>query len=181
MPSTAPTAPPEILPPRKQRGESLVSDENLDLLSHLLDDYFRIPGTSIRFGLDGIVGFIPGLGDVLGGFASCIIIIAAWMRGVSYVTLTRMVVNVGIEAAVGAVPVLGNLFDIGWKANRRNYALLTGSVREPVRQKQKSWLFLAALCVALAALLLVPTLLLGWALLHLTGALGADMHRLLGR
>ena len=175
------TLKPEILSPSKHRGGTLASDANLDLLSHLLDDYFRVPGTSIRFGLDGIVGFIPGIGDLLGGLASCIIIVAAWMRGVSYVTLTRMVVNVGIETVVGAVPVLGNLFDIGWKANRRNYALLTGSLQEPRRQKQKSWLFLAGICLALAALLLVPTLLLGWLLVHTVAAFGPEVHRMLGR
>ncbi|SFS07562.1 protein of unknown function [Granulicella pectinivorans] len=173
-----PAVKPEILSPRMKRAGGLASDENLDFLSHLLDDYFKIPGTTIRFGLDGIIGFIPGFGDIAGGVASCIIIIAAWLRGVSYVTITRMVVNVGIEAAVGAVPVLGNLFDIGWKANRRNYALLTGSLQEPVRQKQKSWLFLAVLCVTLALLLILPVLALGWILLHLGQAIGADLHRI---
>src|SRR5580700_11763233 len=121
------TRDPEIILPRIRRGSKAFDNENLDLLSHVLDDWFRIPGTSIRFGLDGIVGFIPGVGDAIGGIASCIIIIAAWVRGVSYVTVTRMVANVAIEVVVGSVPVLGNLFDIAWKANRRNYALLVGS------------------------------------------------------
>ena len=173
-----PTVKPEILSPRARRAGSLASDEHLDLLSHLLDDYFRVPGTSIRFGLDGIVGFIPGIGDILGGLASCIIIIAAWLRGVSYVTITRMILNVGIESLVGAVPVLGNLFDIGWKANRRNYALLTGSLQSPRAARQKSWLFLAAICLTLALLLIIPTLLLGWLLLHVFGAVGTDLHHL---
>ena len=73
------TGAPEILMPRMRRGSKAFDDQNLDLLSHLLDDWFRIPGTSIRFGLDGIVGFIPGVGDAIGGIASCIIIVAAWM------------------------------------------------------------------------------------------------------
>ena len=171
---------PQILSPRTKGAGSLASDENLDLLSHLLDDYFRVPGTSIRFGLDGIVGLIPGIGDVLGGLASCIIIIAAWLRGVSYVTITRMIVNVGIESVVGAVPVLGNLFDIAWKANRRNYALLTFSLETPRRERQKSWLFFAAMALTLAGLLLIPTLFLGWLLVHLGHVLGADFHRLRG-
>jgi hypothetical protein len=161
-----PAVKPEILSPRLKRADGFASDENLDFLSHLLDDYFRVPGTGIRFGLDGIVGFIPGFGDVAGGVASCIIIVAAWLRGVSYVTITRMVVNVGIESLVGAVPVLGNLFDIGWKANRRNYALLTGSLQETVKEKRKSWLFLAGLCFVLASLVALPTLALGWLLMH---------------
>ncbi len=104
------------------------------------------PGTAIRFGLDGIVGFIPGVGDVIGGIASCVIIIAAWARGVSYVTLARMLANWGIEVLLGTVPVLGNLFDIGWKANRRNYALLTGSLADPQGVRRRSWLFFAGLC-----------------------------------
>jgi hypothetical protein len=172
VPVTKLHAQPEILSPRSKRAGSLASDENLDFLSHLLDDYFRVPGTPIRFGLDGIVGFIPGIGDVMGGVASCIIIVAAWLRGVSYVTITRMVLNVGIETLAGSVPVLGNLFDIGWKANRRNYALLSESLGRPQVAKKKSWLFLAVVCLVLAALVAIPTLLLGWLLFHTAAAIG---------
>ena len=161
------TSKPEILSPRTRRGAKVFDDENLDLLSHLLDDWFRIPGTSIRFGLDGIVGFIPGVGDAIGGIASCIIIIAAWMRGVSYITLARMLSNWGIEVLLGMVPVLGNLFDIGWKANRRNYALMTGSLADPRGIKRRSWLFFAGLCVVLAAMLVLPMLLFLWLSAHL--------------
>src|SRR3984885_14903134 len=107
---------------------------------------------SPRPGLDGIVGFIPGVGDVIGGIASCIIIFAAWMRGVSYVTLARMLANWGIEVLLGTVPVLGNLFDIGWKANRRNYALLTSSLADPQGVRRRSWLFFAGLCLLLGAM-----------------------------
>ncbi|MDP9039180.1 MAG: DUF4112 domain-containing protein [Acidobacteriota bacterium] len=162
------TAKPEILSPRTRRGGRAFDDESLDLLSHLLDDWFRIPGTSIRFGLDGIVGFIPGIGDAIGGIASCVIIVAAWARGVSYVTLGRMLANWGIEVVLGAVPLLGNLFDIGWKANRRNYALLTGSLADPRGTHRRSWLFFAGLCLLLAAMLVLPLLLFGWATLHLS-------------
>jgi len=92
------------LPPRSRVAGNLFADENLDLLAHLLDDWFRIPGTSIRFGLDGLIGLVPWLGDVLAGLASCILIIAAWFRGVPYVTLARMVVNLGIDVVVGSIP-----------------------------------------------------------------------------
>jgi hypothetical protein len=161
------TRKPEILSPRMRRGSKAFDDENLDLLSHLLDDWFRIPGTSIRFGLDGIVGFIPGVGDAIGGIASCILIFAAWMRGVSYVTLARMLANWGVEVLLGTVPVLGNLFDIGWKANRRNYALLTGSLADPQGVRRRSWLFFAGLCLLLVAMLVLPMLLFGWISVHL--------------
>lgn len=123
-----PASEPEILRPRIARGGDLFSDRNLDLLSHLLDDFLRIPGTQIRFGLDGIIGLIPGIGDILGAMASWIIILAAWLRGVPRITLARMLANVAIETIVGTVPILGDAFDIAWKANRRNYALLERSI-----------------------------------------------------
>ncbi len=119
---------PEVLRPRVARGADLFSDRNLDLLSHLLDDFLRIPGTQIRFGLDGIIGLIPGIGDIVGAMASWIIILAAWLRGVPKVTLVRMMANVAIETLIGTVPVLGDAFDIAWKANRRNFALLERSI-----------------------------------------------------
>ena len=160
------TAKPEILTPRKGGRARAFDDEHLDMLSHLLDDFIRIPGTPIRFGLDGIIGFIPGIGDVLGGLASTIIIVAAWTRGIPKVTLARMVANVAIETVIGSVPVVGNLFDIGWRANRRNYALLTGAVAAPADSAKRSWLFVAGICVVLALLILAPMLLLGWLLVH---------------
>ncbi len=158
---------PEILLPRTRRAGKVFDDEHLDLLSHLLDDFIRIPGTPIRFGLDGIVGFIPGVGDAIGGIASCIIIIAAWARGVSYVTLARMLANWGIEVLLGTVPVLGNLFDIGWRANRRNYALLTDSLADPQGARRRSWIFFGVLCLLLTALLVLPMMLFGWLSVHL--------------
>ncbi|MEO6910437.1 MAG: DUF4112 domain-containing protein [Edaphobacter sp.] len=172
------TAKPEVLPPRAKRGGKVFDDETLDLLSHILDDFLKIPGTSIRFGLDGIVGFIPGIGDLVGGIASCIIIVAAWMRGVPYVTVARMVANVGIEVVVGSIPVLGDMFDIAWRANRRNYALLTGSLTEPRKHTIQSWIFLIGLCLVLASLILIPMLLLAWLMDRVLRDIGMDVHRL---
>jgi len=172
-----PPAQPEILSPRVRKNRGLFDDENLDILSHLLDDFIKIPGTSIRFGLDGIVGLIPGIGDILGGLASCIILIAAWVRGVPYVTLVRMVANVVIEVVVGTIPLLGDAFDIAWRANRRNYALLTGSLYEPRKHTIQSWIFLILLCTGLMALMLIPMLLLAWLSNDLMHALfGVDVH-----
>jgi hypothetical protein len=164
---------PEIISPRMKRGGGLFGDENLDILSHVLDDFIPIPGTSIRFGLDGIVGLIPGIGDMMGGIASCIIIVASWVRGVPYPVLARMIANVVIEVGVGAVPVLGDMFDIAWRANRRNYALLTGSLLEPRKVTRASWFFLAGLCLFLMVLVIVPTLVIAWlatVVLHWLGA-----------
>ncbi|HEY0264747.1 MAG TPA: DUF4112 domain-containing protein [Granulicella sp.] len=156
---------PEILPPgqkpRERHGARLFDDHNLDLLSHVLDDWFRIPGTSFRFGIDGIVGLIPGVGDILGGLASTIIVLAAWFRGVPYVTILRMVANVGIEVVVGMIPFLGDWFDIAWKANRKNYALLERSLNHPRKNEWGDYLFLLGLFAMLMALALAPLLLMG--------------------
>ncbi len=158
---------PEVLPPesstlssRTRIGGSWFADENLDLLAHLLDDWFRVPGTSIRFGLDGIVGLIPGLGDILAGLASCIIIVAAWFRGVPYVGLMRMVVNVAIDVIVGAIPIAGDAFDIAWKANRRNYALMTRHLRQPRKHTWKDYVFLLCIAAILLAIFAVPVVMI---------------------
>jgi hypothetical protein len=158
---------PEILPPtgRVATGDRIFRDENLDLLSRVLDSWFRIPGTSIRFGLDGIIGLIPGIGDILAGLASCIIILAAWARGAPYVTVARMLINLALDVIIGTVPLLGDIFDIAWKANRRNYALLTRHLEQPHRRHWGDWFFLAGVGVVVCAILAVPVLLMAW-LLH---------------
>src|SRR6201996_6022907 len=152
----------KALPPRTRLPGNLFANENLDLLAHLLDDWFRIPGTSVRFGLDGIIGLVPWLGDVLAGLASCILIVAAWFRGVPYITLMRMVVNLGIDVVLGSVPILGDMFDIAWKANRRNYALMTRHLQQPQRQTWRDWIFLLLIAAAVSLLFLVPILLIAW-------------------
>ena len=161
---------PQILPPRgrvlsrlfTRKGRSAFDNENLDLIAHVLDDWFRIPGTRIRFGLDGIVGLIPGLGDILGGLASCILIFAAWYRGLPYVTLVRMVANVAIEVIVGTIPFLGDAFDIAWKANRRNYALMTRHIESPRKHTWRDWTFLLLLAALVLAVFAVPLIMIGW-------------------
>ncbi len=166
---------PEILSPRMGGGAGVFRDENLELLSRVLDTWFRVPGTDIRFGLDGIIGFVPGVGDVLAGLASCIIVLAAFFRGVPGVTIARMVVNLAIEVVVGMVPVLGNLFDIGWRANRRNYHLLEQSLAVRKRSTAKDWMFLGLLGAGLMAMAMLPFVVLVWAggaLLHALRAPG---------
>src|SRR5580704_7889392 len=116
---------------RWNRGAWLFRDETLQRLEVLLDEAFRVPGTQIRFGIDGIVGLVPGLGDVLAGLLSLIIPVAAWIRGVPYVTLARMAANLSIGVLVGTIPIFGDIFDIAWKANRRNYRLLSRHLGEP--------------------------------------------------
>ena len=97
---------------RWNRGAWLFRDQTLQALETLLDEAFRIPGTQFRFGLDGIIGLVPGLGDVLAGLLSAVIPIAAWARGVPYITLVRMAANLGIGVLVGTIPLFGDIFDV---------------------------------------------------------------------
>lgn len=96
----------------------------LDRLSWLLDVAFVVPGTNIRFGVDGIVGLIPGIGDMAGGVLSSIVLVEAARLGVPKTLLLRMAFNIAIEVGVGSVPIVGDVFDVLWRANRRNVRLL---------------------------------------------------------
>jgi hypothetical protein len=156
---------------RWNRGAWLFRDRTLHGLEILLDEAFRIPGTGIRFGIDGIIGLVPGLGDVLAGLLSLIIPLAAWIRGVPYVTLARMAANLGIGVLVGSIPIFGDIFDIAWKANRRNYRLLRRHLGEPRRHTGRDWMFLLLLGAALAMVFAIPVVLVVWLLVWLSQAL----------
>ncbi len=160
--STSHVAEADDLRPRLGGAGGAFRNENLDLLSRVLDTWFQVPGTSIRFGLDGIIGFLPGIGDFLAGAASCVIVLAAFFRGVPLVTVARMAANIGIEVVVGAVPVLGNFFDIAWRANRRNYALLERSLSAGRRDTWRDWLFMGLIALGLMSFIMLPFVLLLW-------------------
>jgi hypothetical protein len=96
----------------------------LDALARFLDTRFTIPGTGIRFGLDGLLGLIPGVGDAATGLLSAYLIGEAAQMGARKRTLLRMVWNAGIDMALGSIPVVGDIFDFAFKANSRNLALL---------------------------------------------------------
>ena len=87
------------------------------------------------------------------------------MRGAPYVTIARMLVNLALDVIIGTVPLLGDVFDIAWKANRRNYALLTRHLEQPPRRHWGDWLFLAGVAIVIATILAVPVLFVAW-LLH---------------
>jgi hypothetical protein len=162
-----PRTAPERGPDRWNSGAWLFRDQTLCGLEILLDEAFQIPGTSIRVGLDGIIGLVPGLGDVIAGLLSVVIPLAGWIRGVPYVTLARMAANLGIGVLVGAIPILGDVFDIVWKANRRNYRLLCRHLGEPRRHTWRDWVFLGLLIVALALVFAIPLALVVWMIVWL--------------
>ncbi len=102
----------------------------LEVLTRLLDDRFRIPGTSVRFGLDGLIGLVPGLGDAATTAVSLYLVYQARALGAPKTVLARMLVNVLADTAVGAIPLLGDVFDVAFKANRRNLDLLRRALGE---------------------------------------------------
>ena len=109
-----------------------VSDvRSSNALARLLDTAIRIPGTNIRLGLDAVLGLIPGAGDAVGALLSSYIILAAARQGAPRAVLLRMIGNVAIDSVIGAVPVLGDIFDIAFKSNARNAALLERVAVQP--------------------------------------------------
>lgn len=93
-------------------------------LSYYLDNSIGIPGTGYRVGFDAIIGLIPGLGDVVGGILSAYIVYEASRLGVPKKTLLHMTFNVAVETLIGAVPIVGDVFDAAWKTNTKNIFLL---------------------------------------------------------
>ncbi|MCY0096432.1 DUF4112 domain-containing protein [Hoeflea ulvae] len=98
--------------------------DHLNRLAKTLDSRFRLPGTSIRFGLDTVVGLIPGIGDTLVAAPSAWIIWRGHKMGIGRRHIARMVANSAADYVIGLVPVIGDLFDVGFKANLRNVAIL---------------------------------------------------------
>jgi Domain of unknown function (DUF4112) len=105
----------------ESRREAL---ERLEWLAVLLDSVLVIPGTKIRFGADGLIGLIPGIGDAITSAISAYIVYEARRLGVPRHLLLRMIANVAIDGMVGAIPVAGDFFDVMFRANQRNVRLL---------------------------------------------------------
>lgn len=105
-------------------NEHVQALRTLERIAALMDERFRIPGTGFRVGLDGLLGLIPGVGDAATALVSLYLLHQAHRLGARGPLLARMVGNVAVDALLGSVPVVGDLFDFGFKANRRNVELL---------------------------------------------------------
>ncbi|MFL5514759.1 MAG: DUF4112 domain-containing protein [Gemmatimonadales bacterium] len=136
--------------------------ERLRRLAVLLDDSIPIPGTSYRIGVEAILGLLPGAGDLAGGAFSLYILLQAARMGVPRPLLVRMGTNLIVDVVVGAVPVLGDLFDAGFKANMRNLALLEQQVNRPVASTRSSRRFAALLAVLVGCCVVGAIAVLVW-------------------
>lgn len=99
-------------------------NQNHRKVAKVLDDAFTLPGTKVKIGLDPIIGLVPGIGDVIGGVIGLYFLWEASRRKLPAVILIRMAFNIILEVAIGSIPVLGDIFDVSWKANRRNSDLI---------------------------------------------------------
>jgi hypothetical protein len=150
-----------VKPAGDQRGLEL-----LRRWARIFDSAFRIPGTNITFGIDPILGLIPGIGDLTSPvFALFMIWHAAKLR-VPKVVIARMVLNALIDAVAGTVPVIGDLFDFGWKASVWNLALLERHAMPGTPARRGDWIFVVA-CLALVVIAaLLPIVTIVWLLRH---------------
>jgi hypothetical protein len=136
--------------------------EALRRAARLLDSAVVVPGTSLRIGLDPILGIIPGVGELVSPLFTVSILWHAREFGVPRLVLLRMILNVAIDAMVGAVPLVGDLFDVAWKANTANLALLERHVSEPRVATFGDWLFVVAMVTLLVGVAVAPFVIVAW-------------------
>ena len=157
----------EVLPP-EDRSSSRRTSASLEplfrWLALIMDEFLRFPGTKIRFGLDPIIGLLPGIGDVSSAIISAVALVHAARYGVPKILLARMATNILINELVGIIPGLGDAFSFWFKSNVRNYELLRNYSAAPARSRKGDWIFLVAvlslLFVIVCAGLIVTVLVL---------------------
>jgi hypothetical protein len=169
---TAPTNQPKTrIDTAHQRGSAGVHGR-VRRLATALDTAIRIPGTGIRFGIDPIIGLLPGVGDVLGGVLSTYIIFEAILARASSPVLMRMVLNTGLDMLLAAVPIVGDAFDFSWRSNTRNLRLLQRHLENPDEAAAASRAFILLLIAIVLGFCVVTLLLAVWAIRVLFAALG---------
>jgi hypothetical protein len=165
----------EIPPPRSRSSQAVSVEKSLERLSWLMDDLFRVPVIGWRFGLDALIGLIPGFGDTTTSLVSFYILASAVRYRVPKITLLRMGMNIGIDYLVGSLPLVGDLFDAWWKSNQMNVELLrkraTVSAAAARRGKLSDWLFVAVIIFGLILLAVGSAFVSLFFLIRITGLL----------
>lgn len=128
----------------------------------LLDSEFRIPGTRLTFGLDPIIGLIPGVGDLVGPIFGLVVIAHAWKMRVPKLIMARMVINAGLDALLGIIPLIGDTVDVFWKANQSSVRLLERHAYERREVSTADKVFVAAAVLVVLLLLLLPVAIVIW-------------------
>lgn len=146
-------------------GERERAKQRLDRIAWCLDSSIPIPGLKMRFGIDPLIGLFPGIGDTLGALMSSYILSEAARLGAPKSVLFKMAFNIAVDAILGTVPVLGDLFDVVWKANQRNAQLLGTYLERPRKAVVASRLFVWSLAVLLVGFVIFVGM-VGFALMH---------------
>jgi hypothetical protein len=146
-------------------GERERAKQRLDRIAWYLDSSIPIPGLKMRFGIDPLIGLFPGIGDTLGALMSSYILSEAARLGAPKSVLFKMAFNIAVDAILGTVPVLGDLFDVVWKANQRNVQLLGTYLERPRKAVVASRLFVWSLAVLLVGFVIFVGM-VGFALMH---------------
>jgi hypothetical protein len=132
-------------------------------LARLMDEAFVIPVLNVRVGLDAILGLVaPGVGDAVAASSGLVLVGLGFVMRVPGVVLLRMALNVGIDALIGAIPLVGDVFDVAWRANSRNVALIERFARPGTKATTGDYIFATASCALIATVLLLPLFLLAW-------------------
>lgn len=141
------------------RGPEAVDPRIADVeaVARWFDYAFVLPG-GFRFGLAGIIGLVPGIGDLIDALVSLYIVHRAIQLGLPRATIARMILNVGIESVAGSIPLVGDLFDVVFKANLRNYRIMRNHLAQPRRQSTLDWLFVAGAVILGAIAVVLPLL-----------------------
>jgi hypothetical protein len=111
----------------------------IDALATLMDTAFVVPGTQFRFGLDALIGLVPGIGDAISTAISLFVVSEARALGAPTWLIARMIGNVALDGVVGAVPLVGDVFDVAFRANRRNMALLRDHLDQVEGRRPRYW------------------------------------------
>jgi hypothetical protein len=165
---------PVVASPRQTQ----VTEKSLDRLAWLMDDLFRVPGLGWRFGLDALIGLIPGFGDTATSLVSFYILVNAVRYRVPKITLLRMALNIGLDYVVGSVPLVGDFLDAWWKSNQRNLDLLkkraTVSAEEARAGSTSDWLFVGGIIVGLIGLAVASAFVSVYLLIRIFEVLGGS-------
>jgi hypothetical protein len=150
----------------QDRSNSLAE---VEALAWLLDNSIPVPGTGRRFGIDAVVGLVPVLGDVVSAGMGLFVVWRASRMGLPRIVVMRMLTVSAVDFVIGSIPLIGDAFDLWFKANTRNLGLLRRHLEQPDTSTRDDWLIVTGLIAVLIAIVV----LIGWLLVSLVSAVAA--------
>ena len=141
----------EVLPPEEKRKRQGL-EPLFKWLAFIMDEVLRVPGTNFRFGLDPLIGLIPGIGDTSSALVSAFALIQALRIGVPKVLLARMALNILVNEVIGIIPVVGDAFSFWFKSNSRNLEIIRNHRLGSAPPSRSDWLFVIGVLVALVVI-----------------------------